>query len=283
MATQRYVRRARPLLAAAVGLLMVTAGSRSSCIPIEPEPVGCTTNADCLDADAFCAKPAGDCDGVGVCEGRPVICPLIWAPVCGCDGQTYGNACEARGAGVNVDFAGECPPPVTDCWTNDDCRAAPTTDPSVALSGAFCAKPAGACDGPGVCTARPELCLDVWLPVCGCDGRTYGNDCYAHRNGVNVAHAGECEAPGEGCRTDADCAASGTAIQPTALPTALFCQKASGDCDGVGACTAPPTFCPMVWAPVCGCDGVTYGNTCSAHAARVNVACPGECDRPVDG
>ena len=31
-----------------------------------------------------------------------MVCPGISDPICGCDGQTYGNACEVGKAGVNV-------------------------------------------------------------------------------------------------------------------------------------------------------------------------------------
>jgi serpin B len=77
--------------------------------------------------------------------------------------------------------------PTGACLTNDQCEA-----------GYYCAKPAGDCDGAGECTPMPDACLDVWIPVCGCDGKTYSNTCYAAGRGVNVLHDGECEAtPGE--------------------------------------------------------------------------------------
>jgi hypothetical protein len=50
----------------------------------------------------------------------------------------------------------------------------------------------GRADAPGVCELRPQACIELLDPVCGCDGTTYGNACAAHAAGVGVDHAGQC-------------------------------------------------------------------------------------------
>jgi hypothetical protein len=39
---------------------------------------------------------------------------------------------------------------------------------------------------------KPEGCYDVYLPVCGCDNKTYGNDCEARMAGVTKWTDGSC-------------------------------------------------------------------------------------------
>lgn len=76
------------------------------------ETCGGIANIQCSAEGDFCKTPVGQCgvaDGQGVCTPRPQVCTRQWDPVCGCDGRTYGNACEADAAGVNVQAAGECP------------------------------------------------------------------------------------------------------------------------------------------------------------------------------
>lgn len=56
----------------------------------------------------------------------------------------------------------------------------------------------GAGDQFGVCRARPDLCPEIEMPVCGCDGKTYGNACKAARDGgTDVAYAGACGRSGQ--------------------------------------------------------------------------------------
>ena len=76
----------------------------------EGEVCGTIAHYTCQD-DLFCKNPTGQCDvydGGGTCTKVPEICTEESAPVCGCDGKTYGNTCKADMASVSVDHEGEC-------------------------------------------------------------------------------------------------------------------------------------------------------------------------------
>jgi hypothetical protein len=152
-------------------------------LPVAAEAEGeCTTSRDC-EVKEYCKKPAEDCKGVGACTPRPDVCPDVVDPVCGCDGQTYGNECEAAMARVNVFKKGEC----ATCEKKGECNSNSDCD-----EGSFCQKRVGDCFACSMCQEKPDFCTQQYDPVCGCDGETYSNTCDAHSHGVSVSHKGEC-------------------------------------------------------------------------------------------
>jgi len=145
------------------------------------------------------------------------ICPMNYDPVCGCNDQTYSNACAAEIDGVKK-------------WTKGACEKAKTKD---------------GCIDPKKLSLRP--CPEENKPVCGCDGKTYSNKCSAEVSGLTSWTKGPCK------------------------------KKVPAGCIDESKITN--RGCPENWDPVCGCDGKTYGNKCAAKAKGVTTFVKGECDK----
>ena len=259
------------VLEPACGADGVTYGNacEARCAGVESRPGECAPPPACAD-DADCGR--GQVCRDGACEAPDCVCADIYDPVCGADGLTYGNACEARCAGVEF-RPGECARPAC----RDDSECAPDE---------ICVD--------GQCRAGGCICPDIYDPVCGADGRTYGNACEARCAGVE-SRPGECAGPA--CRVDDDCAilgppncearcldgVCGLECAPPGCGADADC--AEGEACEAGVCVPGGCVCPDVYEPVCGTDGVTYGNACEARCARVESR-PGECAGPacrVDG
>jgi hypothetical protein len=134
------------------------------------------------------------------------------------------------------------------CNANSDCQ--PTE---------FCAS--GFCGGYGECKTRPETCDESELSlVCGCDGRTYQNSCFAEQAGVRLATTTACVCADNDACVDGQFCASDTS------------------CTDAGFCAQPPEACESVVELVCGCNFVTYNNACEAAQAGVRVSAEGMCE-----
>ncbi|GMH38578.1 hypothetical protein BSKO_06462 [Bryopsis sp. KO-2023] len=181
-------------------------------------------------------------------SGGSCVCTLEFNPVCGVDGMTYPNACQAGCSGTLVECLGECP----------------------------CGKPP-----PGACT-----CLAGGPRVCGKDGNEYGNACLAGCEGVEAACDGPCPCgtpppppaecppgvPKVICILD-PCRLATCSAFPTAVCESNFC----GDCNAIFTvngqevdCTEPPAPVPP---PPAECPPGVPKVTCILDPCRL-ATCP---------
>jgi hypothetical protein len=146
----------------------------------------------------FCQFPEGTTcldktvERTGVCKDPnhwSLSCPTSPDASCveGCDGEVYNHHDCAQANSVSVLSKTSCP---VQGGTLAGCGG------SICADNEFC-KEDGCGDGSaGTCTLKPEICTTIVDEVCGCDGNTHSNSCFADQAGVNIVSFGACPKDG---------------------------------------------------------------------------------------
>ena len=141
------------------------------------------------------------------------------------------NTCSCREDGQVACTLRACVPDPDALQLGDACGGFRPVGSPECDTGLFCQHQAGAlcgaADAPGECVLIPDVCADIFDPVCGCDGLTYGNACEAAANLTGLFELGACEPR---------CPESCPVIQICRLCDDGSCAAAQVTCNPDGSC-----------------------------------------------
>lgn len=203
----------------------------------------------------------------GICLPRPRSCPSRQDPVCGCDGVTYDNLCEAVQAGASVMHMGQCAePPKCDlngpaCPGNGEC--VPEGGRRGHGSWWFPRARPGNCECTHTETCGPGERFNDSPLVCACEGAPDPCD------GVACPRGQECVANGgsPSCVPDAcsgiSCGAGRVCVVQPDRTASCLTDTCSGVSCGMGqTCVVGPSGAPACWPNACAGVACKNGQSC---------------------